>query len=601
MGRRFWLLLLSCFLISGSAVEAAKVSLDFKTASRELTDSLINFFDIPEGKVSLIKGNVVWVAFPTNKAIKPGMVFVIYKPGKPIMDPDTKQVFPGIDEPVALLKLKQKANKYYIGTIFSAKEKVKKGYLVRLPELLKIYVDCSDLNANRLSNVCEIVKLSISQEPRFVVLEQPVKNELFYILVPKVIKEESGKVNLSYVIKEPYSGSDFMAFNTEVHAVKAVSTAMLLQGGEEGFKKWGKFEGLIASRVFKEKYKVIAAGDFDQDKQDEIVAATDGLVTVYKLKGKEFVPIAKYSLGRRGGFFKFLKVYALDMDKDGAPEIYVSCVYQDTINGQYKAFPSSFALIYKDGKLKKVASFKYLLRVTEIDGQMVLLGQKVGEYEPFEGSVFRVSYRGGRYAIDTELPGYIKNIGSLYGWAVGDVTGDDKADIVELDEDLLEVRTLNGTLVWESEESLGPFTHIYFYQTPRFVRIPAMKNYEPEEIAKRRIMPRRLKVVYFPTEQRNAILTVANDEKQFFIAGIKIFSDYDGINGRSVKIEKVSEGTFYSSYFDVVWETPKSPVVYGEDFAVGDFNGDGVLDLAFLGYLKKNDKSKIDIYRLPGM
>jgi hypothetical protein len=160
---------------------------------------------------------------------------------------------------------------------------------------------------------------------------------------------------------------------------------------------------------------------------------------------------------------------------------------------------------------------------------------------------------------------------------------------------------LNGTLVWESEESLGPFTHIYFYQTPRFVRIPAMKNYEPEEVAKRRIMPRKLEIVYFPTEQRNAVITVANDKKQFFIAGVKIFSDYDGINGRSVKIEKVSEGMLYSSYFDVVWETPKSPLVYGEDFAVGDFNGDGILDLAFLGYLKKSGKSKIDIYKLPGM
>ena len=68
-----------------------------------------------------------------------------------------------------------------------------------------------------------------------------------------------------------------------------------------------------------------------------------------------------------------------------------------------------------------------------------------------------------------------------------------------------------------------------------------------------------------------------------------------------VKIEKVSQGTLYSAFFDVVWETQKFSTIYGEDFAVGDFNGDGVLDLAFLGYLKKTGKTRVDVYRLPGM
>ena len=581
---------------------SAKVSLDFETASRTLTSKLLNFFNVPEGKIAHVVRNKAWVSIPSAKPLKPGLVLVVYRPGKPIVDKETGQVFPGIDEPVALFKIEGRSKGYYYGTLKSVASPVHKGYKVRLPEVIKIFVDCSYIsNAAYGKSLCDIVKLSIAQEPKFSVVDSLTRDAFTYVVMPKVIEDPSGRVKLSYLLKAPSSKVEFMAFSSDVRAVKSVSTAMLLQGNQEVAGRWAKYEGLIASRVFTDKFKLLSAADFDGDGKWELVAASDGMVKIFRLKGKEFIPVATYSLGRRGEFYRFLRIYTLDIDGDKVPEIYVSCVFQDIVNGQYKAYASSFVLKYKEGKLKKVADFDYLLRVADIQGSKVLLGQKVGEYEAFSGPIFAVRYVDGHYRIDKRVPASIKKFGSLYGWAIGDVTGDGKPELVVLDDDLLEVETLNGTLIWESEEPLGPFTHLFFYQTPRFVRIPAMKNYEPEEVAVRRIMPRKLELKYFPQEERTAILTVANDEKKFFIAGIKIFTEYDGINGRVVKVEKVSEGTLYSSYFDVVWETPKSPVIYGQDFAVGDFNGDGVLDLAFLGYLKKSGKTRVDIYKLPGM
>ncbi len=575
---------------------AGKLSLDVGSAADRLSRSLVALFNVPEGRVVLVKGNRVWVRFPKSSALKPGATFVVYKPGAPIVDPETHQRFPGIDEPVGYFRLEEIKKGIAVGYASGEKATYKKGYLVRYPEVINIRVDCSSLNS---TSYCEIVKISLMKQPRFAIVGS--SEPYAFTVVPKMVSEPSGRVRLVYEIKAPFTGASIWAFDTEVKAVRAVSTAMLLEGGER--EKWGRFKEFMASRVFKQKYLIMTSADFDRDGKDELVLVSKKSVDIYKLKGKGFVRFASYKIGKRGEFYSFLRVGTLDMDGDGIPEIYISAVYNDIIDGKYVPEPASFALAYKNGKLKKIKDFKFLIRIAKVDqlGGYVLLGQRLGDYTPFSGPIFRVVYKNGHYAIDNHLPGYIRNLECIYGWALGDVNGDGKEEMALLDEDILRIMTLNGTEIWESAEPLGPFTHLYFYQTPRFATPPTMKNYEPEEIAKKRIVPRKIMVEYFPEENRNAVLTIANDVKKFFIAGVKIATDYEGINGRVVKIEKVSQGTLYSAFFDVVWETQKFSTIYGEDFAVGDFNGDGVLDLAFLGYLKKSGKTRVDVYRLPGM
>ncbi len=573
----------------------AKLSLDFKEASEKLSSDLRALFSIPEGKVILVKGSKVLVDFgKVADKLKAGLVLTVYKPGKPIVDKETGQVFPGIDEPVGTFKVVSIKERYVWGD-FKGKE-VKKDYKIKFPEVVELDLDCSRVKDQE--GLCETVKLSLLQEPKF-----SLSSKAEFVVQPYVLKDPVGRVFLVYqlLLKESGSLTDIVAFSQQVKQVKTVSTAMLLQSGEEALKKFSKFEGLLASRVFKEKYILITSGDFDRDGKDEIVLAANGRVDVYKLKGKEFVKFASYSLGRRGDFYRFLRVFTYDADGNGIPEIYVSSVFDDIVSGLYKPYADSFVLVYENGKLKRKDRFKFMLRLVEIGGKKYIIGQHLGEYDSYSGPIFRVTFNRGKYKVDNLLPDYIRKIGYIYGWSIGDLNGDGKEELAILDEGMLSIKTLNGTTIWDSEEPLGPFTHLYFYQTPRFVRIPAMKNFDPEEVAKRRMVPRKLDVVFFPAENRYGILTVANDEKKFVIAGIKIMTEHEGINGRVVKIEKVAEGTVYSSYFDIVWETPKYSTVYGQDFALGDYNGDGVLDLAFLGYLKKSGKTRVDLYKLPGM
>ena len=568
-----------------------KLALDLTSASESLAKRLLSFFDVPPGKVAFVKGKRVWVSFGKGKPfVKPGTVLVVYRPAEPVVDPDTGQVFPGIDEEVALFRVKGEAKGFVFGEVFAEKRRVEKGYRVRFPDVIPVKVECED------KKVCQVAELSIAQEPRFEVVESCSGRDFCYRVRAYVVAGEKPTLVFSLSFD---GGPVIVAYSHEVRKVRSVSTAMLLQGATEGPVK--RFGNLIAARVFKADYRVMASGDLDGDKVSEFILAGKGRVDVYKLKGKQFVRFASYNLGRRGSFYRFLRVYGWDADGDGRDEVYVSAVFQDIVNGNYKAYADSFVLVLDGNRLKRVKRFDFLLRVADLDGKRVLLGQRVGEYTPFEGPMFRVLCRDGVYRLDTKLPKYIRKIESIYGWALGDVNGDGKDELVDLDGDVLEVRSLNGTLLWESPEGFGPFTHLFFYQTPRFVKIPAMKNYEPEEVAVRRVVPRRIEIMYFPKENRYAVLTVANDEKKFVIAGIKILTEHEGINGRVVKVEKVAEGTVYSSYFDVVWETPKYAGVYGEDFAVGDYNGDGVLDIAFLGYLKRSGKTRVDVYRLPGM
>ena len=576
---------------------AGKLSLDIQGASSRLAERLSSYFDVPTGVVKLYRKGMLWVKFPGRVDLKAGSVLVVYQPGKPIVDPDTGQRFPGIDVPVGYAQAVEKKGELVIFRFLKGEGVPMKGFLVRYPETVKLYVDCSRLSQE---DVCQQIKVSLMEMPRFSILNSPAADA--YVVKPVLIKEPSGRVRLALSLVPPATSGAVASFVEKVRSVRAVSTAMLLQGGGES-SKWAKYQGLIATRVFASKFMVIGAGDIDGDGKSEVVLAGDGAVKAFRIKGKSFEKVASFSLGKRGGFYRFLHLDLLDLDGDGRPEIYVSAVFQDTMEGVYKAYPASFVLVYRDGKLEKVADLKYLLRAVKLDefGGEILLGQKIGEYQPFKGPIVRIVYKNGSYQIDKALPGYIRKNECLYGWAVGDLTGDGKKEMALIDGDILVVSTVNGTEIWESAEPLGPFTHLYFYQTPRFFTPPAMKNFQPEEVAKKRVLPRRINVVYFPSENRNAVLTVANDEKRFIIAGIKIAGDYEGMNGRVVKIEKVSEGTFYSAYFDAVWETPKYSGIYGEDFAIGDFDGDGVLDLAFLGYLRKSGKTRIDIYKLPGM
>jgi len=589
-----------------------KLALDYKSSVREILSQFEKYLSLPRGRISLVKGDVVWAVFGDVKRVKPGYEFVVYKPGKPFKDPDTGMVFPGIDVEVGVVRIKEVKGKFAIGRVVYKKEPVKKGYILSPPDEVRIVLlPVENKTGDKIDTekLRTLIKLIFMEEPGFTVYDDVKKARgYFFVVKPVLLRDSSGKTILSFVFTSGISKSPLFALNSEVKLVRAVSSTELLeaQESEEGPGKWGAFSGLITSRVFKTRYKLVAAGDVNGDGSDELVLAADGVVDVYSLEGKEFKKILSYDWGKRGVLvYRFVGLDVADINGNGIPEIYVSAVEQDIVDGVFKAYPSSFVLEYDKNKdkLVKRAKIPYLVRVVKntLEPSGVLFAQKMGEYEPFVGSPFYLVYEKGRYKPDKKVPSFIKAMRSLYGWTYDDVNGDGKIEVVMIDDNFLRIFSEKGEPIWESPDTLGEFTHLYFYQTPRFFTPPTDKNFDPIEVAKKRRIERRILTEFCESDGKVAIFTIENDVPTFFIAGIHVETDYTGINGRVVKIEEVSKGVVYGAYYDVLWETPKYKAIYGEDFAIGDFDRDGVLDVAFLGYLKGKGKVRVDVYKIPGM
>ena len=592
--------------------ERGKLVYDYKSAISNLIVDFKNFLNLPDGRVALVKRDILWISFKDVSAIKPNYEFVIYKPGKSFRDPETGMVFPGIDEPVGYAKIIEIKNNVAIARVIKKISEIKKGYRVGSPEEIKLYIEKpenrSDVSVD-VGKLYDLIRFSFMEEPTFTVYSAEEKpSGYYYVIKPVLFKDTSGALRLSFVVNSSFSNVSLVALNTKVKLVRSISSTELMKAQEaEATGKWGQFAGLITTRVFKKKYKLVSAGDVNGDGQDELVLIADGLVDVYQIKGKEFVRILRYDMGRRGEMlYKFLWVDVADIDRDGTPEIYVSAVRQDLVNGLLKAYPESFVLIYdaKKHKLRRRKTFGYLIRVIKNYEypEGVLLGQKMGEFEPFVGHPFMVRYEKGKYVIDKKaIPSFVKAIDVLYGWTYDDINKDGKAEVIVMDDTFLRIYSLKGEPIWESPDTMGKFTHVYFYLTPRFVNPPTMKNFDPLEVAKIVRIERRIETRYCEEDDKPCIFTIENDVPGFLIAGIHVETNYTGVNGRVVKIEEVSKGVVYGAYFDVLWETPKYRAIYGEDFALGDFNRDGVLDVAFLGFIKKAKKARVDIYKIPGM
>ncbi len=79
-----------------------------------------------------------------------------------------------------------------------------------------------------------------------------------------------------------------------------------------------------------------------------------------------------------------------DIKGDGVKQIIVTSLFRN--------FPDSFILEYKDGKYVKIASdLRWFLRVVEIEGKPVLLGQEMGIDNPFDNPIYEIVWKSGNF------------------------------------------------------------------------------------------------------------------------------------------------------------------------------------------------------------
>ncbi len=588
-------------------------SFDIKASSEKLVKSLEARFQVSPSKVALVRKGEILVE--SLGGIPLGLELVVYKPGRSIVDKSSGKTFPGFDIPVALVQVKRREGKLYLAQVSKAWGQIKKGYKVKGPEMVYVKVAPPKVEGNVPVDAKEletVFKFSLGEFLFFRLLgsQETLPGQTYGVLLHPVVTSGGTMPVLGCYVDSLLTHRPLFALQESLKLVKSASYTeimkkrTLMETGE-----WGGYQMAMASRVFKEKMTSVAVADVDGDGKEEIILLGPQTLQVCRLKKKEFQKVYQYKLPTRGGYARrYMRVDVGDINGNGRPEIFITSVVEDLMSGFIRPHLASMVLELRGKKFKVLEkNMPYYLMVVQPradkKSRPILLAQKMGEYQPFEGPVVQMIWNGKKY-IPAKKPVYpfISKFGHLYGLIWDDFKLDGKLEVAVVDNDnYLSVYDTKGHPLWESPESLGVVRYDYFNQTPRFPRFPAMKDFNPGDVALKRYLPRRLVSAFMEGEGRMALFTVVNDVPSFVAAGVKLETPWQGVNGRVVKLAFVGSGKAYGAYFDILWESPKFKDLYAQDLALGDVDQDGVLDVVFLSYNRKIGKVRVDIYPLSGL
>jgi len=317
------------------------------------------------------------------------------------------------------------------------------------------------------------------------------------------------------------------------------------------------------SERFKKGVVSLAAGDIDQDGKIEVVMATKRDILIRRYEKDRLITVAE-SKGSR--HLNLMGVDVLDLNKNGRPEIYVTCRLND---GELR----SYVLEWTNGNLVKIAdNLNWYFRAVRIPGKGdLLLGQKRGTItggsnfaslneptELFLAGIYTLHWQGDKLVQDQrqELPRGMK----VYGFSWGDIRGKDQEQVVMLmDNYRLRVLDRSGRKEWTSSEKFGGSAMFIEFKT----------GADLSEVG-RYYLPQRVHLEDLDGDGKLETIVVKNrDSARNLVARIKVYKS----------------GTVACLYWDVValkekW-TAETAAGYVSDVAVADMDGDGARDVVF--------------------
>ena len=303
------------------------------------------------------------------------------------------------------------------------------------------------------------------------------------------------------------------------------------------------------SAAMRQLFNGIALGDVDRDGKIETVIITPTSLLIYRKDQERFFQVAEYA---EGGQDYNIAVDVADINGNGVPEIFVTSM-TPTRKGL-----KSFVLEH-DGKgyRRIVENEPWYYRVCHLpDRGKVLLGQEVRIGSPFSNRIHEMVWRSGRY--EPETPVSVGTAVSVLGLTIADVMDGRKETVVAYDrEDRIRVFEPSGKEEWKSAEKYGGSTLSY-----------AGERTDQGEVENPVYFPMRLLSMQSKQDGKTKVIAVKNHD----------------IVGRNLeKFRSFSESQIVSFFWDGLglaaeWKTRK---ITGSirDFAIGDFDNDGVDEL----------------------
>jgi len=311
-------------------------------------------------------------------------------------------------------------------------------------------------------------------------------------------------------------------------------------------------ESFWKSQNFAEDIRGISIGDIDGDGNQETVFISTNTVFVYRNAGGRFLKVTEVA---GSGSDNFLGVDVADVNRNGKTEIFITNlnVTQNTL--------ASFVLEWEGDALVRLAENEnWYYRVTELPSQgYVLLGQRRGAVDPFQGDIYELGWTEGRYEPVSTLD--VPRNFNVLSFAMGDVLNNGTVMVVAFrDDDRLEILTKAGSREWKSGDRYGGSENYLNLEPTR----EATDEGTEEDIGKKRLyLPQRIFIKDLDGNGKHEVLVVNN---QAPVA--RLFSRF-----RHFASSEIDALSWDGLALSVSWQTKKIGG-YVSDFAIGDFDND---------------------------
>jgi TolB-like protein len=315
------------------------------------------------------------------------------------------------------------------------------------------------------------------------------------------------------------------------------------------------------SQIFRTEITGMDIGDVDGDGRNEMVLMVGTEIVVYRFQDQRLLKLAAFAAPDRE---RFLAVDVADINHNGRAEIFASKVNGTSV--------TSMVLELDGGTLKVLESqSSWFFRVMAWPGKgRILLGQErmfgeIGQ-AALAGGVFRkgiyeLAWNGARYVKAGEAPILDLPDVYIYNFAIGELSGDGRSEVVMIDKfGALRVLDLGGEVLYKGTDSYGG-TLNFMVTNPN-----ANETTGPER--KYVFLPARILIADLDQNGRKEIIVSQNQSALGdFAERFRAYSD-----GRVVSL------SWTGLSLDINWESQKLSGALS-DYQIQDLDNDGKPDL----------------------
>jgi TolB-like protein len=309
------------------------------------------------------------------------------------------------------------------------------------------------------------------------------------------------------------------------------------------------------SQDFDDFIKGLALGDTNGDGKIETVMISSHQVYVLTYENGRF---SEPDAVKEEGYHNFIGADVADINNNGRAEIFVT-----SLNAQRNAV-NSFVLEWNGQNYTEIVKDSpWYYRITELPGnERVLLGQQNNAGDPFSGQVFEMAWKNSKYVPEIQVAVLERN--NLMGLSFGDVTDKGKNVAAAYNKaDYIELIDPSGEVIWTGSEIYGG--SMSYYVLPKTE--PGVEN--------REYLPMRLLVRDMDADGETEVIVAKNYEMASGL--LKTFRKFTKFRIESLIWNGLGLATN--------WKTEENSGHVG-DFAVGDFDNDGLQELVVAVVLK---------------